>query len=156
MAKEIERKFLVDKNHWKNPENGTVIKQGFIPTADNTVVRIRITGDNAFLTIKGKSTGSVRSEFEYSIPVADAHQMLEELCKRPFIEKIRYVVHYSGYAWEVDVFQGDNEGLIIAEIELDLESQEVALPPWVSKEVTDDPRYYNANLVGNPFSRWHR
>jgi adenylate cyclase len=154
MAKEIERKFLVDMNQWKPQGKGAPIKQGFIRTAGHTVVRIRISGDKAYLTIKGKNTGSERSEFEYSIPVPDAEQMLRELCEPPFIEKTRYLTSHSGNTWEVDVFHGDNTGLNIAEIELDSVEQKIDLPPWVSKEVTDDPRYYNVNLVKQPFTLW--
>lgn len=154
MAKEIERKFLVDMDQWKPEQKGTAIKQGFIPTVGHTVVRIRISADKAYLTIKGKNTGSERSEFEYPIPVTDAEQMLRELCERPFIEKTRYRMNYSGNTWEVDIFHHDNEGLIVAEIELDSAGQKIVLPPWVSREVTDDPRYYNANLVKHPFTLW--
>ena len=154
MAKEIERKFLVDMNQWKPDHSGSMIKQGFIPTSGHSVVRIRISGDKAYLTIKGKNTGSVRSEFEYSIPVFDAEQMLQEICDRPFIEKTRYLANYSSSTWEVDVFHGENGGLTIAEIELDSVDQKIDLPPWVSKEVTDDPRYYNVNLVNHPFILW--
>lgn len=154
MAKEIERKFLVDMNKWKPEQKGTAIKQGFIPTVGHTAVRIRISGDEAYLTIKGKNTGSERSEFEYSIPVSDAEQMLQELCERPFIEKTRYRMNYSGNIWEVDVFHHDNEGLNVAEIELDSVGHKIDLPPWVSREVTDDPRYYNVNLVKHPFTLW--
>jgi adenylate cyclase len=154
MAKEIERKFLVDMNKWKPEQKGTAIKQGFIPAAGHTAVRIRISGDEAYLTIKGKNTGSERSEFEYSIPLSDAEQMLQELCERPFIEKTRYRMNYSGNIWEVDVFHHDNEGLIVAEVELDSVDQKIDLPSWVFREVTHDPRYYNINLVKHPFKLW--
>jgi adenylate cyclase len=154
MAKEIERKFLVDMNQWRPEQKGTAIKQGFIPTAGHTVVRIRISGDKAYLTIKGKNTGSERSEFEYSIPVCDAEQMLQELCERPFIEKTRYRTNFSRNTWEIDVFHKENEGLTVAEIELESVGQKIDLPPWVSREVTDDPRYYNVNLVKHPFTLW--
>ena len=156
MPKEIERKFLVKRLESIPLQNGLAIKQGYIPTykRTKTAVRIRLYGDNAFLTIKGKSKGATRSEFEYAIPVEEAHQMIRELCGRSLIEKVRYKIDYSGVTWEVDVFEGQNEGLILAEVELESEDQAIVLPDWVDKEVTDDQRYYNANLVVNPFKRW--
>jgi adenylate cyclase len=156
MAKEIERKFLVDTTRWQAGGRGVTIRQGFIPTQGPTVVRVRIRGDEAYLTVKGKSEGSVRSEFEYPVPVADAGQMLEELCERPFIDKTRYVESFAGAVWEVDVFHGANDGLVVAEVETDEEGQKIELPPWAMTEVTDDPRYYNANLVKNPYTAWQK
>jgi CYTH domain-containing protein len=154
MGREIERKFLVDTGRWQPPERGVAIRQGFIPTLGHTVVRIRRAGGEAFLTVKGEGSGFVRSEFEYPIPAADADQMLEELCSRPFIDKTRYIVNFSGKTWEVDVFHRENQGLVIAEIELDEEGEQVKLPPWVTREVTDDPRYLNANLAKHPYGEW--
>ena len=154
MAKEIERKFTVDKSSWHPDDAGVRIRQGYLPISGKTAVRVRITGDSAWLTIKSENKGAVRSEFEYPIPLADAQQVLDELCERPFIEKTRYVVNYAGADWEVDVFEQENAGLIIAEIELAFENQEIDLPPWVLTEVTDAPRYYNANLVKYPFRDW--
>ncbi|MGC9324880.1 MAG: CYTH domain-containing protein [Desulfomonilia bacterium] len=154
MAKEIERKFLVDMERLQPHGRGVDIRQGFIPTEGHTVVRIRITGEEAYLTIKGKSTGPVRSEFEYPIPVSEASEMLNELCERPFIDKTRYSLNFSGNTWEVDVFHGENEGLVIAEIELRSEDQAIDLPPWVSREVTGDPRYFNVHLVKHPYTTW--
>ncbi|MDA3895130.1 MAG: CYTH domain-containing protein [Desulfobacteraceae bacterium] len=154
MAKEIERKFTVDKSKWHPDDGGINIRQGYLPTSNKTAVRVRIAGDNAWLTIKGENKGAVRSEFEYPIPVTDAHQILDELCERPFIEKTRYLVSYSGVTWEVDVFEAENAGLIVAEIELASENEKIVLPPWVKLEVTDDPCYYNANLIRYPFKNW--
>ena len=154
MAKEIERKFTVDINKWHPEDAGVRVRQGYLPTSGKTAVRVRITGDSAWLTIKGKNSGPVRSEFEYPIPMADAHQILDELCDRPFIEKTRYLVNYAGAVWEVDVFDDENMGLVIAEIELASEDQEIDLPPWVLTEVTADSRYYNANLIKLPFKDW--
>jgi adenylate cyclase len=154
MAKEIERKFTVDTNKWHPEDAGVRVRQGYLPIAGKTAVRVRITGDSAWLTIKGENKGAVRSEFEYPIPLTDAQQILDELCERPFIEKIRYGVNYAGADWEVDVFEQENAGLIIAEIELVAENQEIDPPPWVLMEVTDDPRYYNANLIKYPFKDW--
>jgi adenylate cyclase len=154
MAKEIERKFIVDINKWHPEDAGSRIRQGYLPTSGKTAARVRITGDLAWLTIKGENKGAVRSEFEYPIPVVDAQQMMDELCVRPFIEKTRYLVSYSGVTWEVDVFEGKNTGLVIAEIELASENQKIDLPPWVLAEVTHDPKYYNANLIKYPFKDW--
>jgi CYTH domain-containing protein len=114
---------------------------------------VRIAGSKAWLTIKGPSQGIARPEFEYPIPAGDAEQMLA-LCVRPLIEKIRYRIEYRGRFWEVDEFMGDNEGLVTAEIELSAPAEAVELPPWVGAEVSDDPRYFNANLVARPFTRW--
>jgi len=154
MAKEIERKFIVDTNKWQPEDAGFRVRQGYLPTSGKTTARVRITNDLAWLTIKGETTGAVRSEFEYPIPVADAHQILDELCVRPFIEKTRYLVSHAGVTWEVDVFKAENTGLIIAEVELTSEDQKIDLPPWVLAEVTHDPKYYNANLVNYPFRDW--
>jgi adenylate cyclase len=154
MAKEIERKFIVDPKFIKSLDNGTNIKQGYLPSSNNTVVRIRITDKKAFLTIKGENKGAVRSEFEYSIPFSDANQILKELCEKPYIEKTRYIVNYSGVNWEVDVFEGDNEGLTIGEIEIETEDEYVDIPNWAVKEVTDDPKYFNSNLIKNPYKKW--
>lgn len=154
MPEEIERKFLVKNLNLETLERGLIIKQGYLPTSNETVVRVRLYGDNAFLTIKGKSKGATRSEFEYAIPVSEAHQMIEELCGKSLIEKTRYKLKHSGLTWEVDVFEGQNEGLTLAEVELESEDQEIDPPSWIGQEVTHDPRYYNANLVVNPFKSW--
>lgn len=154
MATEIERKFIVDPEKWHPDNAGIPVVQGYLPVSGKTAVRVRISGPRAFLSIKGENRGPVRSEFEYPIPLSDARQMLIELCVQPFIEKTRHYVPHAGATWEVDVFSGENAGLIIAEIELVSEDQEITPPPWVKEEVTHDPRYYNANLVTNPYSRW--
>ncbi len=154
MAREIERKFTVDMKKWHPDGAGIQVRQGYIPASGRTSVRVRVTGDRAWLTIKGETVGPARDEFEYSIPPADAHQMLETLCARPFIEKTRYFTEYAGAAWEVDVFEGENAGLVVAEIELAHEDQAFEKPPWVLMEVTDDPGYYNVNLVSRPFCKW--
>ena len=156
MAKEIERKFLVDLNEVELPPNGRVIKQGYFPIADHfrTDVRVRISDDKAFLTIKGANVGAVRPEYEYPIPRNDALEMLHDLCQKPFIDKTRYEIPVGTHVWEVDIFHGENEGLVLAEVELADESEQFDLPDWAREEVTDDSRYYNANLLGNPFSKW--
>lgn len=154
MGKEIERKFLVKEDSWKGLAEGSVYRQGYIATKDKVTVRVRIVGDKGYLTIKGPSVQYSRSEFEYPIPIQDAQEMLDTLCERPFIEKIRYKVEWGGLIWEIDEFDGANKGLILAEVELTDEKQQIELPIWIGKEVSDDPRYFNSNLAKHPFSQW--
>ena len=154
MAKEIERKFLVRGNTWRGQDGGKRYRQGYLSIVKERTVRVRTTGDKGFITIKGMSVGATRSEYEYEIPLADANEMLDRLCERPLIEKTRYRVSHEDLVWEIDEFEGDNRGLIIAEAELKDETQSVTLPGWIGQGVTDDPRYFNANLVANPFSKW--
>lgn len=151
---EIERKFLVKNEDFKKLSTGVLIRQGFLNTAKERVVRVRVTGKMAFLTIKGISKGASRTEFEYDIPFEDALIILEELCEKPLISKYRYTIPWEDLFWEVDEFLGDNKGLIIAEIELQDENQSFELPDWIGNEVTDDPKYYNSNLVKFPYSVW--
>lgn len=155
MAKEIERKFLVDSGRVGPLENGVPIRQGFIQTADLTVVRIRLSGERAWLTLKGKSEGAVRNEFEYPIPAQDAEQIIALMCGGRVVAKTRYLRPYGEHLWEIDVFEGANAGLVIAEIELDSEHEAFQRPDWITEEVTMDARYYNANLLLRPFSLWH-
>ena len=154
MPQEIERKFLVRNEDWCVPGTGIRYRQGYLCTVPERTVRVRLVRDQGFLTVKGISVGATRDEYEYEIPAAEAAEMLDRLCQRPLIEKTRYRVEYHGLVWEIDRFAGDNAGLIIAEVELDEEGQAIELPDWVGKEVTDDPRYYNANLIANPFADW--
>lgn len=154
MSLEIERKYLVKSNDYQSIGKPVHIHQGFLSTDKDRVVRIRIKGDEAFLTIKGVSKGIARAEFEYPVPVADAEYMLENLCLKPTIEKYRYKIDVEGFIWEVDEFLGDNEGLVVAEIELEHAEQKFPKPGWVGEEVTADKRYYNANLVKNPYKNW--
>jgi adenylate cyclase len=154
MSKEIERKFLVKNLDFKKSAERVLIKQGFLSTVKDRVVRVRIKGEKAYITIKGISSGTSRTEFEYKIPLPDAEIMLYELCEKPIIEKYRYLVKSNDFTWEVDEFMGENEGLIIAEIELQSEEQPFEKPDWVGHEVTDDPKYYNSNLIKNPYSLW--
>ncbi|MGE5474079.1 MAG: CYTH domain-containing protein [Ignavibacteriales bacterium] len=154
MGKEIERKFLVSSDRYKEGANAAYFKQGYICSDINHVVRIRVNGQKAFITIKGELKGTARAEYEYSIPVNDALEMLETLCEKPLIEKTRFKVDYKGFLWEVDEFYGDNEGLIIAEIELKEENTEFPKPDWLGEEVTQDMRYYNSNLAKNPYRAW--
>jgi adenylate cyclase len=154
MAKEIERKFLIDLEKIGPLEGGTVIKQGYIATVDKTVVRVRVAGDVAYLTLKGKNKGVTRSEFEYEIPIGDAEAIISELCNGPVVEKTRYLIVHKEHTWEVDVFHGDNKGLVVAELELSCEDEHFDRPCWVTKEVSGDERYYNSSLLDNPFRRW--
>lgn len=154
MAKEIERKFLVKTGQIKLPGNGDHIHQGYLSSVPERSVRVRLKNDRAYLTIKGGTVDMERTEFEYEIPVNDATTMLNELCEKPTIEKHRFVLNYKGFTWEVDVFHGENEGLVLAEIELISSGQEFPLPPWIDREVTNDMRYYNVNLVAHPYNSW--
>ena len=133
---------------------GILYRQGYLISNKQQTVRVRIGGEKAFLTIKGKTHGISRMEYEYPIPVADATVMLAELCAQPIIEKKRYTINYQGFVWEVDEFFGENEGLLVAEIELEAEGQAFAKPSWVGAEVSSDRRYGNASLVKKPFSTW--
>jgi len=154
MGEEIERKFLVSGEAWRETAEGTRYRQGFLSTEPERTVRVRVAGTRGSITVKGKSVGARRAEFEYEIPVADAERMLDTLCKRPLIEKVRYVLAVGAHTWEIDVFEGDNAGLVVAEIELRREDEAFERPEWVGDEVTDDPRYFNSNLVANPYRAW--
>jgi CYTH domain-containing protein len=149
---EIERKFLVVGTDWRQGA-GTRYQQGYLNRDKERTVRVRLAGEDAFLTIKGKSKGAVRAEFEYAISPTDAAELLT-LCDGPLIQKIRYVVVHQGSSWEVDEFLGDNAGLVVAEIELQSEDQPFARPPWLGREVTDDARYFNSSLAAHPYRRW--
>jgi adenylate cyclase len=155
MNVEIERKFLVVGRPWEALE-GTSYRQGYLSTDPERNVRVRIAGNNAFLTIKGKTVGACRMEFEYELPLCDAQQMLEELCLQPQIEKIRYQIQYERHIWEIDVFKGQNAGLVLAEVEMSNVDDEIKLPPWVGQEVTEDKRFYNVYLAEVPFLQWPR
>lgn len=156
MAVETERKFLVRGAAWRHGATSAVLKQGYIADDARVAVRVRIAGDEAYLTIKGAKSGISRLEYEYAIPVDDAEELLTRLCQRPIIEKTRYTLHHEGLEWVVDEFAGDNAGLIVAEVELEREDQPFARPAWAAEEVTDDPRYLNVNLVKNPYQSWTR
>jgi CYTH domain-containing protein len=154
MPREIERKFLVRGDGWRRSARGETIRQGYIASTDALSVRVRKIGERAALTIKSGQNSLNRAEFEYDIPADDAQQMLDTLCAPPLIEKTRYRVEHAGRTWEVDVFDGENEGLSVAEIELDDEDQAFERPDWAGDEVTDDPRYLNSNLARNPYRAW--
>lgn len=153
MPLEIERKFLVISDGWRSSaEPGQYLRQGYISHAEQGSVRVRHAADKAWLTLKSGRAGILRHEFEYDIPVAHAIEMLDRLCIGPIIEKTRYRVPHGGRLWEVDVFGGDAQGLIVAEVELASVRDEVIIPSWAGKEVTDDPRFRNSaiTLVGAP------
>ena len=154
MATEIERKFLVNGNRWRTLGTGIVYCQGYISTTNGATVRVRIVGERGYLTIKGLTVGTSRPEFEYPIPIEDAQEMLNTLCDRPLIEKIRFTIEQADLIWEVDEFLGENQGLIIAEVELTDENQVIELPDWIGVEVSNDTRYFNANLAKHPFNKW--
>ncbi|MGC9527612.1 MAG: CYTH domain-containing protein [Limnospira sp.] len=154
MAIEIERKFLVRGDGWRSQATGIVYRQGYIASTPGKTVRVRVVGDRGYLTIKGTTVGYRRSEFEYPIPVEDAQEMLATLCDPPLIEKKRYQIPAGDLIWEIDEFFGDNEGLIVAEIELLDEGQIFDLPEWIGEEVSHDSRYYNVNLIRYPYRHW--
>jgi adenylate cyclase len=154
MGLEIERKFLVTGAGWKALAAGVLTRQGYLSSAAERTVRVRIAGEKGFLTVKGVNRGVTRTEFEYPIPAADAAAMLDDLCERPLIEKTRYRIPFGAHVWEVDEFHGVNDGLVVAEVELASADEEPALPPWVGREVSRDAHYFNANLVKKPFTTW--
>ena len=155
MPTEIERKFLVNKQKWEKSNKGTahLYRQGYILTDPGKTIRIRLADGKGFITIKGRSTGASRPEYEYTIPENDASELLDQFCSA-VISKTRYKVRIGGKQWEVDEFSGDNQGLITAEIELSSEDEIFELPEWVEREITGDARYYNSNLSLNPYRNW--
>jgi len=154
MGQEVERKFLVADPSFLTSLSGSQVKQGYIPGKTRSAARIRVCDGIGFLTLKSETRGITRSEFEYEIPLDDAEEMFDILCEPPLIEKTRYFVEWKGYAWEIDVFHGDNEGLIVAEIELASADQAFAKPPWLGREVSLDARYFNSNLARTPYVDW--
>jgi adenylate cyclase len=155
MGVEIERKFLVDHTKWNAlvKPAGTHYKQGYILNDDRGAARVRIADSNAYITFKGRSSGISRSEYEYSIPVNDGMELLK-LFTQSAVEKIRYCIYFAGKIWEVDVFLADNQGLIVAEIELEQEDEQFDLPDWITIEVTEQEKYYNSSLSVHPFKNW--
>lgn len=158
MGYEIERKFIVKNKEYKQAKyiEKLNIKQGYITLDKKKVIRLRILNEKARLTLKGLATKITRYEFEYEIPVQEAEQMLQLFCHKPIIKKIRYKIEYQGNLWEIDEFKGENSGLIIAEIELDSEDQRFQKPGYIGREVTEDERFYNFNLVKNPYKNWEK
>ena len=155
MPVEIERKFLVEGDAWRGQvASESHIMQGYLASSPEVTVRVRVKGDQAFLTIKGESRGVTRSEYEYPIPVVDAEEMLRDLAALPPIDKVRHRIPLDGHVWELDVFAGENAGLVMAEIELSAEDEAFVMPDWVGLEVSDDARYFNVNLAKHPYRRW--
>nr|VFK31061.1 MAG: adenylate cyclase [Candidatus Kentron sp. MB] len=155
MPTEIERKFLVINDSWRQQASkGVHYQQGYFPHAETCSVRIRIAGDKATLNIKGATLHVTRDEYEYPIPLNDAKEMLARFCERPFIEKTRYLVKNGAHLWEIDVFEGENAGLIVAEIELSREEEEFEIPSWAGQDVSNEARYYNVCLRQHPYKDW--
>ncbi|WP_295880955.1 CYTH domain-containing protein [uncultured Thiohalocapsa sp.] len=155
MPTEIERKFLVQGEGWRDAvESETRIMQGYLANNQNATVRVRVAGEQAWLTIKGMMQGPSRSEYEYPIPPEDAAAMLEELAVSAPIDKVRYRVRHGGHVWDLDVFAGDNAGLVMAEVELSHEDEAFDMPDWAGREVTGDGRFYNVNLARHPYRHW--
>lgn len=155
MATEIERKFLVTGDGWRREAVSAVaMRQGYLTGKGRASVRVRVAGDRAWLNIKSVTIGVQRREYEYAIPLSDATEMLDLLCEGPLIEKTRYLVPVNGHQWEVDVFDGDNAGLIVAEVELEDANERFTRPDWLGQEVSHDSRYYNASLVHHPYREW--
>ncbi len=155
MGIEIEKKFLLRNDNWRaDADAGTAFKQGYLVGSDKASVRVRIEGDNANINIKSATLGITRQEYEYPIPLKDAEELLASLCEKPLIEKTRYHLRQADHVWEIDVFEGDNAGLVVAEIELADEAEAFYRPDWLGEEVSGDPRYYNVSLVKHPFCDW--
>lgn len=155
MGTEIERKFLVRTSDYPR-KDGVVYRQGYLPTERGTTVRVRTADTAAFITIKGPTVGLSRKEYEYSIPVADANEMLSSLCSGYIVEKVRYRVPQGDLTWEVDEFQGENKSLVVAEVELSSANQGVTIPNWVGEDVSADPRYTNLALSRKPYGFWNK
>jgi adenylate cyclase len=157
MGKEIERKYLMRDDSWRRGAGqGIMVRQGYLFRDKEKVVRVRTTGEKGFFGVKGGSKGITRAEYEYEIPRKDAEEMLDTFCTGRLIEKTRYLFEQGELTWEIDEFLGDNRGLVVAEVELEREDQPVQKPGWVGREVSEDPRYLNANLVDNPYMGWGR
>lgn len=155
MAIEIERRFLVSGSQWRQSANtGTDYRQGYLSIDQERTIRVRVSNDGAYITVKGPMIGFIRSEYEYSIPTQDAEQMLQTVCLQPIIEKTRYRLTYQDVDWEIDEFHSQNRGLIVAEVELEAENQVFEPPEWIGEEVTENPRYLNSQLVAHPFLEW--
>jgi adenylate cyclase len=155
MANEIERKFLVKDDSWREQVfRQSKMRQGYLNDCEQSSVRVRVSGDQAYLNIKSATLGVQRKEYEYAIPMDDANEMLNELAQKPLIEKTRYYAKHADHVWEVDVFEGDNAGLIVAEVELSREDELFERPPWAAEEVSADPRYYNVRLAKHPYKEW--
>jgi CYTH domain-containing protein len=156
MGIEIEKKFLVTGDAWRKLGPEARYCQGYLNRAAERTVRVRTVDGKGFLTIKGRVKGSTRLEYEYEIPIHECREILECLAEKPLIEKSRYTIEHKGLIWEVDEFYGENQGLVVAEVELDSEDQIIELPDWIGTEVTEDSRYFNSNLIRHPYQRWQK
>ncbi len=157
MATEIERKFLLANDDWRqHVEKSVAYRQGYLSSNAESSVRVRIEGEQARLNIKSATLGICRHEFEYPIPMAEAQEILDTLCRKPLVEKTRHFIHVGQHEWEIDEFRTDNTGLIVAEIELNTEDEIFETPSWLGQEVSDDPRYYNVSLVSHPYKDWNK
>jgi CYTH domain-containing protein len=154
MGTEIERKFLVRGEEWRKLAQGISYRQGYLCTEKERTVRVRTVENQGYLTIKGKNNGVSRLEYEYEIPLTEADELLDRLCRKPLITKKRYRITFEGFVWEVDEFFNENSGLIVAEIELECENQPFVKPDWIDQEVSSDIRYYNSSLIDLPYSKW--
>lgn len=155
MATEIERKFLLKNDSWRTEANeGSMIRQGYLAGTEKSSIRVRVSGEKANINIKSATLDVTRQEYEYAIPLSEANEILDTLCEGPLIEKTRYHVQHGDHVWEVDEFYGDNQGLVVAEIELNSADENFERPDWVGEEVSDDTRYYNVCLVKHPYKDW--
>jgi len=155
MPIEIERKFLLANNNWREQVSSSHrIRQGYMGEIDKASVRIRVQGKKANINIKSATLSMRRMEYEYEIPLDEALEMLDQLCKQPQVDKTRYIVEQGKFKWEIDEFYAENEGLLVAEIELEDENEVFEKPQWLGEEVTEDPRYYNVNLIKHPYKNW--
>lgn len=157
MGIEIERKFLLQNEQWRRQSTSkTHLVQGYLCVNPEATVRIRIAAESAFLTLKGQRSNYSATEFEYPVPLEDAHQILKQMCLHSAVEKWRHIVKHQGHVWEIDEFLGANAGLYVAEIELESATAEFSRPEWLGEEVSHDPRYTNASLAQYPYSAWER
>jgi len=155
VAIEIERKFLLENDSWRASVSKSInYRQGYLNSDEHSSVRVRVSDDTAKLNIKSATIGSQRQEYEYDIPLADAHELLTTLCHKPLVEKTRHLVVIKQHTWEIDEFEGENAGLIVAEIELSAVDEAFDKPNWVGEDVTEDIRYYNNQLSKKPYTTW--
>ena len=154
MGVEIERKFLLSGDGWRQLGEPVLLRQGYLCSDPERTVRVRIEGETGALTIKSKGSGVRRGEWEYPIPLPEAQELLDTLCERPLVEKYRRRIEHAGFTWEVDEFLGENAGLVVAEIELPSEDTVFDRPDWIGQEVSGDKRYYNSSLIRFPYSQW--
>ncbi|WP_428357048.1 CYTH domain-containing protein [Methyloprofundus sp.] len=155
MAIEIERKFLLANDNWRPLVSKSIVyRQGYLNSDEHSSVRVRVSDDTAKLNIKSATIGATRQEYEYDIPAEDAHELLSTLCQKPLVEKTRHIVVIKQHTWEIDEFSGENQGLIVAEIELSQEDEAFEKFDWVGQEVTEDVRYYNNQLAKQPYTSW--